>query len=621
MFGYHDRLLRVDLSSGAIVVEPLGSEAVGRYVGGSGLATHYLYAMLDPQLPALAPESPLIMMAGPLTGTRAPMCGRHAVVARSPLTGWLGESHVGGYVGAALRHAGYDGLIMTGTAERPVWLSLEPGRAELHDAQELWGLETFETQARIRALLGDRRARVACIGPAGENGVLYAGIAHDRARMAARTGLGAVMGAKGLKAVAVCGTGRRMPALADPGRLATISGELRALLKEDVFSQVLRATGTAGNLDYLHYLGALPARYFTLGEWPQATQIGGAAMAETILSGVEACYGCPVACGRRVTLSRYPSAEGGGADQSIKGPEYETLGALGSQLLIDDLEAVAHLAHRCDALGMDSISAGNTLALAVHLYQEGVIGPAETEGCVLGWGDAAMAAALLEQIASRRGLGALLAEGVQRLAERFGVPERAVHVNGMSPAMHDPRAFSGMALVYATSPVGASHNHSAYYLVESGRPLEDLDILSPGRHTDASKAGHVARDQNWNSLLNSLVTCVFCNATPQSLIALCNAATGRDMDAEEALEVGERIFSLKRALNLRWGYTPQGERLPRLLRQSLSEGGTEGFVPDEELLLREYYSARDWDRATGKPSRARLEALGLGDVAQEIGAL
>ena len=612
MDGYHGKLLWVDLTSGRMHDEPLNTSYAGKLVGGSGLATRYLYDLIHADTDPLGPDNPLIIMPGPLTGTCAPLCGRHTLVARSPLTGLLGESNVGGFVGTELRHAGYDGIVVTGQSVTPVWLYVHDGQAELRDADGIWGLDTFEAQARIKEALGNQQVRVGCIGPAGENRVRYAAVMHDNARAAGRTGLGAVMGAKQLKALAVRGTGG--VSLADEARFSAIARDTRKIFKDDVLSQILRATGTGGSLDYLHLLGALPIRYFTQGEWWEAAKISGNTMAETILTDVEGCYGCPVTCGRKVTIPEGKYA----TDGEIKGPEYETLGAFGSQLLISDLAAVTHLGHLCDRLGLDTISAGNTIALAHYLFQEGVIGPAETGGVELKWGDPDTVAELVKLVAYRQGFGDALAEGTKRFAEQYGATDLAVYFNGMSPAMHDPRAYSGMALTYTTSPIGGSHNHSDYYWVESGRVIEELDILSPGRHEDAGKAAHVARHQNWNSLINALVVCIFSNAPAMSYIELLNAATGRSLDTAAALEVGERIFNLKRALNIRLGYTPEGERLPKLLRQSLPEGGTEGFVADETLLLSEYYRARDWDPATSKPSKRKLESLGLAEIAADL---
>ncbi len=612
MNGYHGKLLWVDLTSGQVGDELLHAGYAEKFIGGSGVATRYLYDMISADTEPLGPDNPLIFMPGPLTGTRAPLCGRHTLVARSPLTGLMGESNAGGFVGAELRHAGYDGIVITGQSSAPAWLYVHDGQAELRDAGELWGLDTFGTQVRIKEMLGDSKVRVGCIGPAGENQVRYAGVLHDNARAAARTGLGAVMGAKRLKALAVRGTGS-VP-LADETRFNAITRDMNRVFKDDVMSQILRTSGTGGNLDYLHFLGALPIRYFTQGEWWESADISGNTMTETILTGVQGCYGCLVACGRKVKIPEGKYA----TDGEIDGPEYETLGALGSQLLIGDLAAVTYLSHLCDRLGLDTISAGNTIALAHYLFQEGIIGLVETDGVELQWGDPDTVAQLVKQTAYRQGFGDALAEGSRRFAEQYGAADLAVHVNGMSPAMHDPRAFSGMALVYATSPIGGSHNHSDYYWVENGRSIEELDIRSPDRHQDEGKALYVARHQNWNSLINALVTCLFSNAPAMDYVELLNAATGRSLDGAGALKAGERIFNLKRALNVRLGYTRQGERLPRLLRQPLAEGGTEGFVPDETLLLHEYYKARDWDLVTGKPSKPRLESLGLAEIAADL---
>jgi aldehyde:ferredoxin oxidoreductase len=605
--GFYNRLLWVDLSAGRIETRPLEEAYVHDLVGGSGLAVRYLYDLIDADTDPLGPQNPLIMMAGPLTGTRAPLTGRHAVVSRSPLTGLLGESHMGGFFGATLRHAGYDGIVLVGQAAEPVWLAIAPTGAALRSADDLWGLDTLDATVEVQRRLGDPRARTATIGPAGENLVRYAAIVDERGRVAARTGLGAVMGSKRLKAIAVHADSRHDPPLADAERLTVIARQIRAVLKEDVVSQVLHATGTGGNLDYLHYLGALPIRYYTQGEWEGAAAISGNTVAETILTGAEGCYGCPVACGRRVCIPDGPYTTGG----EIKGAEYESLGALGSLLLIDDLHAVTYLAHLCDRLGLDTISAGNAIGLAIHLYEQGILDRDQADGRVLRWGDADLVGALLHDTAARRGLGVRLAEGARALAASLGVEEEAVQINGMAPAMHDPRAYSGIGLVYATSPVGASHNQSGYYWVESGRTIDELGIATPGLQVDAGKATHVARDQDWGALLNALVMCLFANAPATAIIDLLNAATGRELDVSGALLLGERIFTLKRLLNLRLGYTPVGERLPKLLRSALAEGGTGGFVPDQELLLDEYYAARHWDRATGWPSQDKLKQLGL----------
>lgn len=595
MSGYMGKLLVVDLTSGQIEDEPLNEDYARQFIGGSGLACRYLYDMVDADTDPLGPENPLFFVTGPLTGTRAPLCGRHVVCARSPLTGIWNESHVGGFVGAELRFAGYDGIIVRGRSPKPVYLWVQDGRAEMREAGHLWGKDTFETQTLIKEELSDSRVRVACIGPAGENQVLLANIIHDHARAAGRGGMGAVMGSKNLKAVAVRGHGH-IP-VADEERLKELASEVIAILKDDFLSDMLHATGTACAMDQLNYLGSLPSRYYTQGVFDTETLNGGY-MADTILTGTSACYGCVVGCGRKVAASAPPSSpptlegkEGGLLE--IDGPEYETICGLGPILLIDDLAAISWLGHLCDGYGMDTMSAGSTIGFAHYLFQEGIIGSQDTGGLVLQWGDPDTVIELLGQMARKEGFGAWLGEGSRRLGRRFGVEELAVQVKGLEVAYHDPRAFSSMALVYSTSPIGASHNHSDMYWVEVGRSVEELGIPFTDRLEDAGKGPLVARHQDWRSFCNALIVCYFSNAPAQSYIDLLAAATGWEVTVDEVLLVGERIWNLKRVYNNRLGLTRADDQLPKLLLQPLSKGGTQGHVPNLELMLKEYYQARN----------------------------
>lgn len=613
MDGYVGKLLVVDLSSGEIKDESLNMEYARQFIGGSGLAARYLYDLLDSGLEPLDSANPLLFMTGPLTGTRAPLCGRHVVCARSPLTGIWNESNVGGFVGAELRFAGHDGIIVRGCSPKPVYLWVQDGQAELRDAGHLWGKDTFETQTIIKEELGDPRVRVACIGLAGENQVLLANIIHDHARAAGRGGMGAVMGSKNLKAVAVRGHGR-IP-VADEGRLKELAHQVTEILKDDFLSDMLRETGTACAMEQLNYLGSLLSRYYTQGVFDVETLNGGY-MADTILTGNSACYGCVVGCGRKVAVS-----EGRYTFPEIDGPEYETICGLGTTLLIDDLAAVSWLGHLCDSYGMDTMSAGSTIGFAHYLFQEGVIGSQDTGGLTLRWGDPDTVVELLGQMAHKEGFGALLGEGARRLGGRFGVEELAVQVKGLEVAYHDPRALSAMALVYSTSPIGASHNHGDMYWVEVGRSLEELGIPFTDRLEDAGKAPLVARHQDWRSVTNALLVCLFNNAPAQYHADLFNAATGRQETLGSLLHIGERTWNLKRAFNGRLGLTRTDDRLPQLLLQPLSEGGTQGHVPDLEMMLTEYYEARDWDPVTGKPSREKLLSLGLEEMAGDLWGL
>lgn len=603
--GRSGKLLRVDLDAGQTQEEPLDESYVRDYVGGSGLAARYLWDLVGPHTDPLSPANPLLFLTGPLTGTGGPAVGRFVVCARSPSTGLWGESNCGGFWGPELRFAGYDGLLVSGRAPRPVYLWIRDGQVELRDADHLWGrTDAWTTPAAIRSELGQPRARVLAIGSAGERQIPLATIAADGGRMAARAGLGAVMGSKNLKAIAVRGTGKAP--LADAERYRRLCKRVNRALRGNPVSLTLRLAGTAGGAEYLEMLGSLTARYFTQGGFPDVGRVGGMAMAETILTGVSACHGCVIACGRRVRL-----AEGPCAGQEIKGPEYETICSFGPQLLINDLAAIAGLGHLCDRYGMDTISVGGVIAFAFYLFEQGVIGPQETGGLELRWGDAQMAARLIEQMARQEGLGVLLAQGTRALARTLGVEELAVQVHGLEVPYHDPRAFSSMALVYVTSPRGACHNQSDYYRIECGQPEEELGIPWMDNRQVEGKATYVAIHQDWRSFCNSLVLCFFAAVPACDVVDLLNAATGREWDVAEALRSGQRIWNLKRAFNCRLGLTRAGERLPALLAQPLAGGPAAGYTPDLEAMLREYYAVRGWDLETGAPEPETLRRLGL----------
>jgi aldehyde:ferredoxin oxidoreductase len=609
--GYAGRLLNVDLTTGHVDGETLKQDHAERFVGGSGLAARYLYDLTEKGTDPLSPDSALLFMTGPLVGTKAPSCSRYVICARSPQTGLWGESNIGGFVGAQLRFAGYDGLVIRGRAERPVYLLVGDGPADLRDASALWGLDTYGAQDAIKQELGDPSWRIACIGPAGENLVKYASVIADEGRAAGRSGMGAVMGSKGLKAVVCRGSGP-IP-LAEPQAFERRAREAAVLLRNDVSTQVFHETGTAGSANVLSMFGNMPNRYFTQGTFDEVDKISGSTIAETILVGTSGCHGCPVQCGRVVKISEGPYQ----LDET-DGPEYETVAALGSLLLIDDLAAVCHMNHQCNSYGMDTISTGVTIGLAYHLYDRGLIGDRETGGLALRWGDPKPAIELIELTARREGLGELLAEGSLSLARHLGVEGLAAQVNGLEVAMQDPRSSTGVTLSYLTSPRGACHNKSDTYWLDVGRTMEDLGIGMTDRFEEEGKAELVVRHQNWRSVCDTLVSCILPNLPSDSLAELLSAATGWEVTKTELLRTGERILNLKRLLNLRWGLDVQNERLPGILMEPLSDGGAAGHVPDVERLLADYYRIRQWDASTGRPSLDKLRELGLQDVASEL---
>jgi len=595
-------ILKVDLTSGKITEFSIPKTWTNDFLGGASLAARLLYDSMEPSLAPLSPQAPLVFMTGPLTGTSGPTVGRFVVCGRSPATGLWGESNCGGFWGPELRMAGYDGIWLEGRAAEPLYLWVQDGKAEIRSAKSLWGLDTYQTQEAIQEELGAGKVRVASIGTAGETQIPFALILCDHGRVAGRTGMGAVMGAKNLKAIAVQGHGK-VPVL-DPSGFSPLRSEANRLLRGDALTQVLRELGTSGAGDYFNYLGEMPKRYFHQGHVEEELHITGAGLKDTILSGVSACHACVVACGRVVRL------EDG---EKRKGPEYETLVGFGPNLLLNDPVFVTQMGEICDRYGMDTISMSNTIGLAFQLFEMGLITAADTGGLNLKWGDPGSVEALIHQTARREGFGAALGEGARALGRRFGAEEEAVQVNGLEVAYHDPRGASGMALVYATSPRGACHNQSDYFLVDVGQVETSLGMSSYDPHAGAEKAANVAIHQNWRTLFNSLVLCVFGNVAPDTLLGLINSACGLDWSIEDMLRAGERGWNLKRAINNRLGLTRWNDRLPKPLLQPYIDDpmGEEMPPPDLNSMLEAYYSARGWDPVSGRPTPEKLRKLNL----------
>ncbi|MBE9523984.1 MAG: aldehyde ferredoxin oxidoreductase family protein [Chloroflexi bacterium] len=568
------------------------------YLGGSSLAAIMLYDHLTPFLDPLSPEAPLLFLTGPLTGTMGPAVGRFVICGRSPATGLWAESNCGGFWGPELRKAGFDGLWLTGRADQPVYLWLQDGQVEVRDAAHLWGLETAQTQETIlNELETVRKPRVAVIGPAGESQIPYALILTDHGRVAGRTGLGAVMGSKNLKAIAVSGN-NQIPVTSsyEPLRAAA-----NRTLRDDNMSRVMRELGSASGSDYFDYLGEMPKKYFQSGVFDGADKMTGAAMAETILVGVSACHACVIACGRVVKLDD---------EDKRKGPEYETIVGFGPNLLIDDLPFVARMGELCDRYGMDVISLSNTLGLAFSLFEGGIIQEIDTGGLSLNWGDTCVVETLVHQTIRQEGLGVLISQGARALALHFGALEQAVQVNGLEVPFHDPRAASGMALIYATSPRGACHNQSDYFFVDLlGQVEESLGMVTFDRHAGAEKVANVVVHQNWRTVFNALVICFFANLSPDSLVDLVNASTGASYSLSDLLQIGERAWNLKRTINQRLGLTSAEDTLPQALLEPCPDGGSAGYrIPLNEMLS-EYYDIRGWDAETGMPTPEKMHAL------------
>ncbi len=599
-------ILKINLTTGESSEYVIPPELEYDYLGGALLAARLLYPVLTAELDPLSPESPLLFLNGPLSGTAGPTVGRFVVCGKSPATGLWAESNCGGFWGPELRFCGYDGLWITGKARRPVYLWIYEGQLSICDACDVWGKDTYEAQTLIKTQIEVPGAHVLTIGVAGEKGVFFAGLFCDHGRTAGRTGLGAVAGSKNLKAIALKGS-KKIP-IAHPLEYSPLRSVSNHLLKEDTVSQVTHELGTAGAADYSDYLGGVPKKYYHQGLFEGVGKVSGSTMAETILTGVSACHACVIACGRVVRLQD---------GQKRKGPEYETIIGFGPNLLNDDLPAIVRLGELCDRYGMDTISASNTIGLAYRLYDIGKISDNDI-GFPLNWGDVSGAERLLHLIAQREGIGKFMADGARRFGAHFNAEDEAIQVNGLEVAYHDPRGVSGMALVYATSPRGACHNKSDYFLVDWGQADSSIGLKYFERQAGAEKSANVARHQDWRSVCDSLVLCLFGNVPAETITRLVSAASGYDYTVDALLRCGERGWNLKRAINNRLGLNGTNDTLPKALLQPLGDGPSAGYVPPLEDMLSAYYSVRGWDPSTGKPTHNKLVELGLEWVSRDI---
>ncbi len=599
-------ILTINLSELTSSSFEIPKEWQDEYLGGASLAARMLYEELTADLDPLSPEAPLLFLNGPLSGTLGPAVGRYVVCGKSPATHIWAESNCGGFWGVELRKTGYDGILITGRSVEPVYMWLNDGDLQFLPASHIWGLDTYQTRDAVIDALGIPGTRVACIGPAGENLIPFSVIMSDHGRVAARTGLGAVMGAKNLKAIAV--KGRKSIPVMNTEKYQVLRTETNRELRSDPVSMVGRDLGTASVADYFDYLGLLPKKYFTQGFSDEELEISGAHTKHTIQTGISACHGCVIACGRVVDL-------GDGVER--KGAEYETLAGFGPNLLIKDPVRITQFGEQCDRYGMDTISLANTIGLAMLFYDKGIIDREDTGGFDLEWGNAEAVEKLIDLTARREGLGEYLALGARGFGRQFDNEQMAVQVNGLEVAFHDPRGGSGLGLVHATSPRGACHNQSDYYLVEVGQVHTSLGMAYYAPRDGAEKTFNVVIHQNWRTVFNSLVMCIFANVPPEVVVDLINEAVGTKMDISGMLKSGERGWNLKRAINNKLGLTRENDRLPRGLTVPY-EDDPDAYVPDFNSMIEAYYNTRGWDLSTGFPSQTKLEELGLDWVQKDL---
>ncbi|HWU36408.1 MAG TPA: aldehyde ferredoxin oxidoreductase family protein, partial [Candidatus Acidoferrum sp.] len=614
MNGYQGRILVADLSEGKLSSEPLNEKYARNFLGSTGLAARYLFDLVNDKTDPLGPDNPLILMPGLLNGTSGPSVSRWGGATKSPYTGHYGDANAGAWFGAELKNAGFDGIILKGRSAKPVYISIQDGQAEIRDAASLWGKDTFKTQEEIKKAFGDKRTQIACVGPAAENLVLFANIMSEYGHSLGRAGLGCVLGAKKVKAIAV--RGRMKLPMQDPEKFREAAGQAMTEVKEGFLTQWMHEGGTASWVDSAIAYGDGPTNYYTTGTLPEATKISGAEQADKYQTEHTSCFGCPIRC-RKILRIR----EGKYLYDRVEGPEYETLIAWGAMMGLDlDMSTAVYFNELCNRYGFDTISSGASAGYAYYLYNLGVISDRDTGGLKLTWGNIDAAHDLLHLIGKNQGFGAIVAEGTKRMARRYGRPAgEAVQTKGLEIPMHDPRAYHSMGLVYATAPRGADHNKSDGYQVDGGVGHPDLGLNAADRWGD-EKAAMVEKSQNFRALTDSLGICHFAIIPFHMLNNMINAATGWNTNMGELLITGERIFQLQRALSCKLGITAKDDVLPELVMRPIPESGQEGHVPNMEKMLPEYYALRDWDPETGKPSRKRLEALGLADIAAAIRA-
>lgn len=616
--GYMGKILRVNLSSQSVTEENLEYEMAKNFIGGTGFGIKYLFEEVPMEADPLGEENKLIFSTGPLTGSNAPCASRMAVTAKSPLTGAIGMALSGGYFPAELKFSGYDVLIIEGKSERPVYLLINENGVKLKSAKAIWGTSTLDCQFLIKNEIHDQKARIACIGPAGENLSRLACIINER-RAAGRKGLGAVMGSKNLKAIAV--RGKQKVKIASKEKFKTARSSMLKLLKESpILYPHFSKLGTTPGVDNCWGLGILPSKNWSAtGEFAPVDAIGVKANQELKI-GSERCFGCPVGCSqqRLVKKGKYAGA--------LSDPEFETLYAFGAATGVDNLESIIAADRLCDELGLDTISTGLTISFAMELYEKELLSLEDTDGMELNFGNHEAMVDLVQKMAFQEGIGALLSHGSKYAAQKIGkgTEKYAMHVKGLEMPGYDVRGSKAQGLGYATSYTGGDHNRGYAFQEIFGIPVpEPVDRLTTDRKAMITR---------WNQDLRMAtcdlpLMCAFLLDTaltgnaPQNTADLLTGITGISYTQEEVLEAGERVNTLARAANLLAGFRREDDTLPeRLLTEPLKDGSAKGhFISEDELntMLDEYYSIRGWSDK-GVPTRDKLMSIGLKNVSESL---
>lgn len=596
--GYTGKYLRIDLSGRSVRVEKTDEDICRQYWGGRGWGAFSLLKELRGGIDPFSPENKLFFLTGPLAGTLTPYSSRFVVVTKSPLTGTFTRAMCGGQWAPELKFAGYDGVVVEGRASSPVFVFIDDDKVEIRDGTHLWGMTAGETEKAIKEEIDDRRVSVLSAGPAGEKRVRFAGVIHE-SRAAARGGAGAVMGSKNLKAITVRGTGSVK--VADFPRYQNLLAEVYEAIKRDPAYKNRIRYGTMGTVAVAHAAGVMPVRNFSRGIFEGIEGLVGETMREKIVIHDESCFVCPLPCGKLSLLK-----EGPFAGTVLQGPQYETIGLLGTNCGISSAETVAMANYLCNEYGMDTISTGNVIAFAMEAYQRGFLTKADTGGMALNFGDPEVVLHLIHQIGRGEGLGHHLAKGVNAFSYELGeeAEKFAMHSKGQELASFEPRGVVGMGLLYATATTGANHSIGPTFREEMKNPL-----------TGKGKAEIVVKNQNNYCLMDSLIYCAFSRYGMDQTMRLqfLSAGTGWDYSLAEAEIQAHRIYTVERLFNLREGFDNKDDTLPfRSLSEPMPDGPARGNVVPLAEMLDDYYPLRGWDNAA-KPTVKTLEALGLNE--------
>jgi aldehyde:ferredoxin oxidoreductase len=610
--GFWGKLARVDLSNGRITYEELSEQFFRTYYGGAAAIAYYLLKEIPEGIDPLGPQNKLIFAPGVITGAPVPGSGRNAIGAKSPMTNGYGKTEAGGYWGVELKRAGIDILIVEGKADVPVYLWIKGDSIEIRNARHLWGLPIKETQEMMQQELGEKKLRTALIGPGGENMVRYACVINDLHHAAGRTGMGAVMGSKNLKGIAVLGD-KKVP-VADGEGLKRCSQWIGLNYKKLVPGLVKYGTGSA--LIEYNVQGNLPTRNFHDGYFDEAEQISAMTLMDTIGVRMSGCFSCPIKCKKIVQWGEL-------VDPAYGGPEYETLAGFGSNCGISDVKIIAAANAMCNAASIDVISTSVTIGFAMECFEKGLLTPKDTGGIELSFGNSDALLKVLELIIKREGIGDLLAEGVMRVARKLGGGSEAfaIHVKGLEVGMHEPRLKFGLGLGYSVAAVGADHGmgiHDTYFSSDNARfqDIKGIGFLEPlpTNSMDPKKVSLVADLHRWRTFEDSLVTCYFVPFNFEKLIEVVKAVTGWNTTVYEGMKVGERAIQLARIFNIREGIGSQYDRLPGRFSEPVPRGGNKGaYISPEELeqALLYYYQEMGWT-VNGVPGRYVLEKLDIG---------